>query len=63
MIALATLSRWSAIDKELSTIPIGDLELHDYKKYNGWNIVFLPSILLCEIIHIIIRIINFIINH
>lgn len=62
MITINTISRWCMIDKELDSIPAGDREFYTFSKYNVKNIIFLPSIILCEIYGIIIKIINFIIN-
>ena len=62
IITLNTISRWYVIDRDLDSIPAGDREFYTFSKYSIANIIFLPSIILCEIYGIIVKIINFIIN-
>lgn len=59
LVSIFTILDWTEIENiELST-QVGDLEYHDFKyEYGLENLIFIPSILFCEVYKRFIKLIN-----
>ena len=57
IVCLFTISRWKITEKMEMKTPVGDLEFFEFSYgYSLTNLIFFPSIVICEVYKLICRI-------